>query len=84
MKTILTYFKLIRWFNLVMMAITMILTRKFLLETFVLLKHLELSYPDFDFVLVIISTALMSAGGYIVNDIFDSDADQINNPKNYL
>lgn len=81
MKTILTYFKLIRWFNLVMMAITMILTRKFLLETFVLLKHLELSYPDFDFVLVIISTALMSAGGYIVNDIFDSEADQINKPE---
>jgi 4-hydroxybenzoate polyprenyltransferase len=81
MKTILTYFRLIRWFNLVMMAITMILTRKFLLETFVLLKDLELSYPDFDFVLVIISTALMSAGGYIVNDIFDSEADQINKPE---
>lgn len=84
MKSVVAYFRLIRWFNLVMMAITMVLTRKFLLETFVLLKQLELSYPDFDFVLVIFSTALMASGGYIINDIFDSEADQINKPTKLI
>ncbi len=80
----LAYFRLIRWFNLLMMAFTMVLTRKFLLETFVQLKHLELSYPDLQFFLVIASTALLSAGGYIVNDIFDREADRINKPERQI
>jgi 4-hydroxybenzoate polyprenyltransferase len=63
---------------------TMILTRKFLLETFVQLRRLELAYPDLQFALVALSTALMAAGGYIVNDIFDQEADNINKPKRLI
>ena len=64
-----------------MMGVTMVLTRYFLLNTFLLAKGLELSYPTFEFILVVLSTALMSAGGYIVNDIFDAEADTINKPN---
>lgn len=85
MKIILTYLKLIRWFNLLMMGVTMVLTRYFLLNAFVLAKGLQLFYPTLDFILVVLSTALMSAGGYIVNDIFDAEADLINKPgKTYV
>lgn len=84
MKHVISYLKLIRWFNLVMMAFTMLLTRHFLIFTILKLQNRSFAYADIHFVLVILSTALMAAGGYIINDIYDTQSDSTNKPEKLL
>ncbi len=75
---ILAFFKLIRWKNLLMLTITQLLLK------YVLFKNYEIttSLNDIDFILLIISTISIAAGGYIINDIIDRKSDAINKPNN--
>lgn len=72
-----SFLKLIRYKNLLMVLLTMVLTRYTLLDH--LIPNIELS--GFDFVLFAISIVLITAYGYIINDLFDIKADQINKPE---
>jgi 4-hydroxybenzoate polyprenyltransferase len=81
---ILNYFKLIRWPNLLMMALVMFCLRYFLI------------LPQFDnagiiegstillFILLIISVLCIAGGGYIINDVLDQEIDAVNHPENQL
>lgn len=42
--------------------------------------HPKLALPTVDFILLVITTLLVAAGGYIINDYFDVKADRINRP----
>lgn len=77
---VLAFLKLVRIENLIMIAAT-----QFLLRFFVLRKileqhgiHLELEHRLF--YLVVLSTVLIAAAGYIINDYFDVKTDLINHP----
>ncbi len=79
-----SFFKLIRWPNLLIIAISMIFIRYF-----IILPGLRLQYgvgmSMFSFVLLIIATLLIAVGGYLINDIEDQDIDNFNKPgKNQI
>ena len=87
------FFKLIRWYNLVIVILTMVLVRyaviqPLLMKTAIVLNNdtihpvpLALRMPLPDFVLLVLATVLITAGGYVINDYFDIRTDLINRGK---
>lgn len=73
-----TFFKLIRYPNLIMLVISLFLVQQTIIR-FNCLTQPNLS--DFYLTLYLISTVLLAAGGYIINDIYDQNADIINKPN---
>lgn len=47
-------------------------------------QDIWLSLSDFQYALLVLSTVLIAAGGYVINDIFDQDTDAENKPKGVL
>ncbi|MBP6620463.1 MAG: geranylgeranylglycerol-phosphate geranylgeranyltransferase [Leadbetterella sp.] len=69
------FLKLIRWNNLLIIAFSQYLVRYFLVE------NTENSiFTDWEFLILVLSTVFIAAGGYIINDYFDVKIDQINKP----
>jgi 4-hydroxybenzoate polyprenyltransferase len=78
--TSLRYFlRLIRWRNILMINITQLLV--FIFLDF---RYCSNYYLTTNLFLVIISTGLVAAAGYIINDYFDVKIDAINKPKNLI
>ncbi len=78
MKIIIAFFKLVRWPNLVFIALTQ------MLFYFVLFKAM-LQTPDhttsnLNFFLLVIASLCIAAAGYIINDYFDLSIDRLNKP----
>ncbi len=85
-----TFLKLIRWPNLLIVALTMILMRYAVIEPViskisVVLNggtgdaiQLSLKFPWYDFLILVIATLFITAGGYVINDYFDIKTDLIN------
>jgi 4-hydroxybenzoate polyprenyltransferase len=81
MKTFAAFFRLVRWRNLLFIVLAQMLFRYFILPFVYLEGHpgyenIKLSQPLF-FLLVIASVCIAGAG-YIINDYFDMNIDQIN------
>ncbi len=84
------FLKLIRWQNLVIVALTMILMRyciigQVLSRIAILpvyggdeLIPATLQFPWYDFVMLVVATLCITAGGYVINDYFDIKTDLIN------
>jgi len=68
---------LIRWPNLAMMALSLVLIRWVLFYPL----GIPVVLSNFHFLLLILSTVCMGAMGYIVNDLFDLENDRINKPE---
>jgi 4-hydroxybenzoate polyprenyltransferase len=87
------FLKLIRWQNLLMVILTMVLMRYAVLAPVInrigviLIKGsgeeipMTLQFPWYDFILLIVSTVFITAGGYVINDYFDIKTDLINKGK---
>jgi len=74
MKKIGSFFKLVRWPNLLITALMMCLV-----------YHCIILMPSTAvFTLLVISMVLIVAGGYVINDIFDVETDAINKPKKLI
>lgn len=71
------FLKLIRFENLLIMVFTLYCMRYFVVQS--LLTHIYFS--DFNFIMLVISTTLIAAAGYIINDYFDVKTDFINRPE---
>lgn len=71
MKKIGAFFKLVRWPNLLITALTMCLVWHCIMGISSTLA----------FTLLVIAMVLIQAGGYVINDIFDMDIDAINKPE---
>ena len=74
MKRIGAFFKLVRWPNLLITALMMCLVHHCLMQM----------ESSFAFTLLVISMVLIQAGGYVINDIFDKDIDEINKPDKII
>ncbi|MCX6312361.1 MAG: geranylgeranylglycerol-phosphate geranylgeranyltransferase [Bacteroidetes bacterium] len=82
------FLKLIRWPNLLIMAFTQYMVRWFLLIPILNLKAHDLDYSllkvqmtEIDFFLLVLSTVMIGAAGYIINDYFDIRVDSVNRPN---
>jgi len=75
---ILQFFKLIRWENLLIIVLTQYMARVFLVGN---REAFELAILDEKQFLITLTTLLVAAAGYIINDYFDVKIDQVNKPK---
>lgn len=51
---------------------------------FLKLQNIPLALTDWQYVLLVVSTVLIAAAGYVINDIFDVPTDSINKPSKVL
>jgi 4-hydroxybenzoate polyprenyltransferase len=84
------FLKLIRWPNLLIVALTMILMRYAVIQPILqkmsvhlyespgIYSVMDLKMPLFDFILLVLATVMITAGGYVINDYFDIKTDLIN------
>ena len=77
----LIFFKTIRWINLVIIAFTMVVIKFVLIEPLLGYKEIASQLSTSIFSLVVLSTLLISAAGYVINDYFDLEIDKINKPE---
>lgn len=83
------FFKLIRWQNLLIIILTQVLVRYAVVRPLAGMIEvsristgatvpLTLQLPLFDFIVLVIATVMLAAGGYVINDYFDIRTDRIN------
>lgn len=74
------FLKLIRYPNLLMLAFMQLIFR----YGFLKLQNIPLALNDWQYGLLVLSTVLIAAGGYVINNIFDQDTDNDNKPNNVI
>ena len=74
------YLKLIRYQNLLMLAFMQLLFR----YSFLKQQDIPLALTDWQYGLLILSTVLLAAAGYVINNIFDIASDTINKPNDVV
>ncbi len=84
MKLIGPFLKLIRWPNLVFIAITQVLFNYGVVHPLFLQAGLSPNLNHNNFILLCVASILIAAAGYIINDYFDVNIDQINKPERVL
>ena len=75
-----TFLKLIRWQNLVIIIFIHYFVRYFLIDPFYRINHIILQINNLDFAIIVLTNILIAGAGYIINDIFDLQIDRINKP----
>ncbi len=71
---------LIRWKNLVMIALVQVLIKYALFEPF----NVDITLNWFGFLLLILATVCLAAAGNIINDIYDIETDTVNKPDKII
>lgn len=71
------YLNLIRYKNLLFIALVQIFIKYGLFHPF----GIDITLNAFGFSLLVIATLCIAAGGYIINDVFDIEIDKVNRPK---
>jgi len=84
MKLIGPFLNLIRWPNLVFIAITQVLFNYGVVHPLFRQAGLVPNLNHKNFVLLCLASLLIAAAGYIINDYFDVNIDQINKPDKVL
>ncbi len=74
------FLRLIRWPNLLMIALTLCSVHYGLFKS----TNLPVALNDVRFGLLVLATLLIAAGGYIINDVFDQSTDAINRPDRVI
>ncbi|MNF24896.1 prenyltransferase [compost metagenome] len=74
------YLKLIRYQNLLMLALMQLIFR----YGFLKLENIPLALADWQYLLLVLATVLLAAGGYVINNIFDQATDHDNKPDNVI
>jgi 4-hydroxybenzoate polyprenyltransferase len=75
------FFRLVRLPNLLIVAATMYLMRYAVIWPMLKVNDFKLQVREIDFFLIVLSTVLVTAAGYIINDYFDIRIDSVNRPK---
>lgn len=73
-------FRLVRFPNLLIIAFTQYAMRYLIMDPLLPSATFELQFGEFQFALLVFSTMLIAAAGYIINDYFDTRTDLINKP----
>jgi len=78
------FFKLIRWKNLIMIALMQYLIKYALLLPFFESHGVITSLKPLGFIILVLATICIAAGGYIINDIYDVETDKVNKPDKVI
>lgn len=80
------FFTLVRYKNLIIIALTFYSIRYFYFDLFGLsVRDFSLAlFEQFDFFLLVLSTLMIAASGNVINDYFDIKADRINKPDKMI
>jgi 4-hydroxybenzoate polyprenyltransferase len=78
------YLKLIRYKNLIIIALLQILLRYGLIIPILEKYNIEPALSTLNFILLVLSTVLLAASGYVINDYFDIRTDRINKPDDVI
>lgn len=84
MNFLFQFFRLIRFPNLVIVALTQYAIRFGIIYPFLNQAGLDLFLSEKLFALLVLATVLIAAAGYIINDYFDVKLDHINKPKQLI
>ncbi|RLD36965.1 MAG: hypothetical protein DRI89_15685 [Bacteroidetes bacterium] len=76
----LSFLKLIRWPNLLMIIISMKLMLFFVISPALGLSWFGGGMDVLEFFLLVMATLFIAIGGYLINDFFDMNADTVNKP----
>lgn len=74
------YLRLIRFQNLVLLALMQLVLR----YGFLKYQAVGLALADWQYLLLVLATILIAGAGYVINDIFDQDADEVNHPNKWI
>jgi 4-hydroxybenzoate polyprenyltransferase len=74
------YLKLVRYQNLLMLAFMQLIIR----YGFFKFQNISLALADWQYGLLVLSTVLIAAGGYVINSIFDQNTAIENKPNNVI
>lgn len=74
------YLKLIRYPNLLMLALMQLLFR----YGFMKMQNLPLALTDWQYALLVLATVAIAAAGYVINNIFDQQTDHENKPSDVI
>ncbi len=76
--------RVIRYKNLLIVATTLYLMRYCIIQPLLHLKNLDLQLDGFSFLLLTLATVFITAGGYVINDYFDTKTDLVNRPQTVI
>jgi 4-hydroxybenzoate polyprenyltransferase len=74
------FFKLVRYPNLIIIVLTQYLFRYCILLPLMKVEGIDPVFSHWNFALLVLSTVLIAAAGYAINDYFDIRTDRINRP----
>lgn len=74
------YLKLIRFQNLLMIALMQLIIR----YGFLNYQSIPLALNDWQYLLLVFATVMITAGGYVINNIMDQATDNYNKPKKVI
>lgn len=75
-----TYLELIRWKNLLMLALTLLLMQYAVINPTLAVYGWQSVLSGWQIFLMVVGVVLIAAGGYAVNDYFDVKIDAVNRP----
>ena len=78
------WLKLIRPINLLLLAATMYFIDAFVLQPNFNTYGITFTLTEFQFFLLVLSTVMICAAGYIINDYYDVEIDSINKPEKQI
>ncbi len=73
--------RLFRLPNLIVLGLTQYFVRYGIFYPIFVSRGVDLQMGHIDFALLVISTLLIAAGGYVINDFYDLRIDQVNRPE---
>ena len=79
MKTFTAFFRLIRWPNLVFIALAQVLVEYCIYRKLYPASVIDAAETR-QFIFLVLASVLIAAAGYIINDYFDLNIDQVNKP----
>ena len=75
------FFKLIRWQNLLLIALAQVLIKYALLDPFKETYGVETALTPIGMVVLVLATLCIAAGGYIINDIQDVECPSLRSDR---
>jgi len=73
--------RLIRIKNLIIVAFSQYMMRHLVIFPILGQMGFESQFSEFNFFLLVLSTVLLTAAGYVINDYFDTNTDMVNRPN---
>lgn len=78
------FLRLIRYKNLLIMAFAMCMMTFAVIHPLLQLFNLQPTFTNLDLAFLILAVVLIAAGGYVINDYFDTAVDMVNRPDTQI